>query len=135
MYSFPRLPSAGAAECFTHEAGEGIHYAASNFVTIRLARGGRINHAFGEVALDRGALALGRRAIAAGAGRDDLEPLAGLKGRVVALKLEPRRAHAAAARAGAAAAQAPGIRAQARQVEPYLAFGFGAIHATPPHPP
>jgi hypothetical protein len=49
----------------------------SSKLRIHRRRGGEIDALIGEVAFDRRGIALGRRAIATGAGRDDFDRLAG----------------------------------------------------------
>src|SRR5436309_11575654 len=94
-----------------------------------------VDHAFGEIARDRGAFALDRRAVAARARRDHLEPVAGLELGGITHELHARSRDHIAMRARLSAEQAPGLRlrAQPRDVDAHATIGFRAIDAPKAH--
>ena len=80
------------------------------------------NTAIGEVPRDRGGIAGGWRAVAAGTWRDDFDRVAGMKnGAAGAGKRDPFAEFEGAAPARFSAFQSPGRREQPRTVDPQLA--------------
>src|SRR5882757_6003168 len=77
---------------------------------IDVTGGGSIDHAFGKIARDGRAIAFGRRAIATGARRDHLEPVAGLELGGIAIEFDARPRDHAAVRTRRSAEQTPGLR-------------------------
>src|SRR5690349_452080 len=93
-----------------------------------LALGGEIDAPIGDVALDRGGIALGRRAIPAGSRSDDFDRFPGTQPTTsVDERLDTVAEPERTASAGMTAIQPPRGRQQARSVEPQLALRLGAV--------
>src|SRR3954468_1619779 len=105
----------------------------STVEAINVTGSGSIDHAFGKIACDRRAIAFGRRAIAARARRDHLEPVAGLEFGCIAIERDARPRNHAAMRPRLAAEQPPGLRTQARDIDAHTAIGFRPIDAAQSH--
>src|SRR5438309_5935195 len=105
----------------------------SRVETINVTGSGGIDHAFGQIARDGRAIAFGRRAVAARARRDHLEPVAGFQFGGIAIERDARPRDHAAMRPRLSAEQTPGLRAQARDIDAHAAVGLGTINAPQSH--
>src|SRR5437588_12783302 len=85
-----RTNGSAAAPARTERRETVIMTRSSQIEAINVTGGGSIDDAFGQIARDRRAITFGRRAIAARARRDHLEPVAGLALGRLALEREPR---------------------------------------------